>query len=229
MKFLILLMSVFILNYGHAQTTALVEPKSSRDLDIVLIPFGMEHAIKMGELDQSGKATLSGSPDFTQVPKPVQNEYVLKMSEVLEFCDNFNDLLNKTENIAAVETDPLFLMDQGQMAGFIMFVSGVEVFNWIVDEENNNPTIGSYFELVYVESGFNFSGNCVQTNDTEEEEAQTQFVLSLNLKPGLNYIEYNIQSIDQTNSQNGTSFPERVSVTAHQKLPDNVIWIAHYY
>lgn len=229
MKNLIFPIALFILNFGYAQTTARVDPKPNRDLDIVLIPFGMEYPIIVGSLDRSGNAILTDNADFTQAPKTKQSDYTLKMSEVLGFCDNFNELLSQNENIDAVEPGVLFLWDNDELAGFIALVTDTSLFDWATDQNYGNPVVGSTFELIYVKTSFDFSGRCIQTFDTISEETQTAFNLDLHFKPGLNFMQYEIQSIFQPDIEDMNSFPEKVRITSHQKLPDRVIWMAYYY
>ena len=229
MKHLAFLLAVFIINFGYAQTTAQVDRKPNRDLDIVLVPFGMEYPIKIGSLDHDGKATLIGNVDLPQVPKSEQSNYMLKMSEVLGFCDDFNNLLTQNENIDAVEAGVMFLWDNGELAGFLTLVTDTALFDWVLDPGYSKPVPGSYIELIYVETDFNFSGECNQTIDTGEDRVQTVFKLDFHFKLGLNFMEYEIQSVSRPNSEDMNSFPERVSVTSYQKLPDNVIWMAYYY
>lgn len=228
MKQLILFFAVFLVNFGYAQTTAQVSSPPGRDLDIVLIPFGIEHPINVGSLDVSGKVTWSGNMDISQVSKSEQADYILQMSEVLDFCDNLDLLSTQNEDIEAVELGALMLWGNGEPAGFLTLVTDTALFEWVM-QDSNSPVVGSVFYLIYVKTDFDFSGDCKETFETESDEATTEFKLDIHFKPGLNFMEYEIQSIDQSGLEENESFPKSVSVTSHQKLPDNVIWMAYYY
>lgn len=62
------------------------------------------------------------------------------------------------------------------------------------------PILGSYFELIYVEKAFQYTGNCTTNRmmDEGEDAAKIAYTCTLNLKVGFNFIAYKIEHIYQT-------------------------------
>ena len=62
----------------------------------------------------------------------------------------------------------------------------------------------------------------------DNAEAIITYNYNLNLKAGFNFIEYKIESIYKTDPNIMASFPDKVSITNVEEVP-NCKWIAKYF
>lgn len=92
------------------------------------------------------------------------------------------------------------------------------------------PVLGSYFELIYVNSIFHYEGECVQTRSSmsDDPDMEITYSFNLNLKAGFNFIEYKIENIHETDPEMMASFPDVISVTSVEGIP-NCKWIGKYF
>jgi hypothetical protein len=123
---------------------------------------------------------------------------------------------------------PMFLLQGAEVAGFITLVSDTALYEWVNDPGYGDAAPGSYFEAVYLSDNFDFKGNCTQTTNLETGDLETSFEIDVDLKAGLNYLEFKIEGIHQGSAEMA-SIPKKVMVTAHTGLPANAKWMARYY
>lgn len=233
MKNILLLFALVTASISNAQMVYKVMPKPAQDFNIVLIPFGIDQAITVGELNQNGTATVGVNPDISDVSESVRKEYTSKISEALGFCDNMIPEITKKEDIDAIDPGPYFLYDTardsiGTPKGFIVLISDTALFEWVTIPDKGSPVLGSYYDIIYVDQNFNYKGSCSEMFNGDLEDTQTNYSIDLHLKPGWNYIVFNIESIIPATGDI-PAFPDKVRVSALQTLPANVKWMAYYY
>jgi hypothetical protein len=117
-------------------------------------------------------------------------------------------------------------------------VTDKNLIPWLEDSYSNNAVIGSYFELVYMESDFMYQGTCTATiSRTENETIETLYTYDLELKPGFNFIAYEIESVMELEVPSGyeenkfekVDKPRKIKVTSTQATPPNTEWIGKYF
>lgn len=233
MKNILLLLALVSASFSNAQTTFKVIPKPANDFDIVLIPFGVDHSIKVGVLDKSGEASLNIAADMSNVSESVRKEYSSKISETLGFCDKMLPEISEKEDIGTIDPGPYFLYEKGRDSigtpqGFIILVSDTALFQWVTNPDKGAPVLGTSYDIIYVGENFKYKGRCSEIFSDESDDSETEYRIDLQLKPGWNYIAYTIESIRPATGDI-SAFPDRVSVTSIQSLPKDVKWMAYYY
>lgn len=123
-------------------------------------------------------------------------------------------------------------------AGVLFMVTNENLVPWVEEPYSNNAFIGSYFELVYMESDFKFQGKCTSTvSNTENDTIETLYTYDLQLKAGFNFIEYEIESTTEhevpsmyeENAFEKIDKPSKIMVSSSQTTPPNTKWIGKYF
>jgi hypothetical protein len=109
---------------------------------------------------------------------------------------------------------------------------------WIESYGDVDAILGSYFEVVYMESDFSYQGKCTSNaSSTEKEIIETQYTYDLNLKAGFNFIEYKIESVEEfeipsmyeENVFEKIDKPTKISISSSQSTLPNTKWIGKYF
>ena len=82
--------------------------------------------------------------------------------------------------------------------------------------------------MIYVAKPFQYQGSCDTGRMLDEGEARITYNYNLNLKAGFNFIEYKIESIYKTDPNVMASFPNKVTITNVDGIP-NCKWIGKYF
>lgn len=229
MKLVIFVAAVLTVSISFGQSPINVTPAPLQTLDITLTPFGMENPIKVGFVEKSGSGFVNTDIDFSLLAKAKPNDYSIIISELLSFCDDADEIFGQEQNIYALELSPYFLMNNNEVAGFISIVSDTAVANWVNDPEYGKTALGAWYEPVYISENYTYKGTCTYVINPDSSDAETVYDVDINLLSGLNFLEYKIESIYEGEDEALSSNPKKVIVTAHQAVPSNAKWIAHYY
>ena len=221
-----------VFHCGYSQNQPKIEnyPFESLDVNIMVIPLGMENPIKIGTMSKSGDIKFEIPKELAQLSKETEENYMNDVAYTLfDVCDNVRDILSGKENIASFDTGVLSLWtSNSRYVGVIFAVSDENLMPWVEDPAYMEPHMGSYFELMYVKKAFQYEGACVQTRMMDEGDAIITYQYHLNLKAGFNFVEYKIESIHKTDPNVMASFPDTLSVTSVEGIPD-CQWIGKYF
>lgn len=230
--FFSILVSLLVFNYAQSQNKPNIDnyPFGSLDVNVMVIPFGMEYPIKIGTMSKSGEIHFDIPKEFPKMSKETEENFMNDVAYTLfDVCDNASDMVSGKENIKSVDTGALSLWtSDDRYVGVIFLVSDEKLMPWVEDSSYMEPVLESYFELIYVASSFQYKGECIQTQMMDEGEAQITYNYNLNLKAGFNFVEYKIESIYKTDPNIMASFPDKVSVTSVKGIP-NCKWIGKYF
>ena len=229
MKFVIFLAAVLTVSISFAQSPINVTPAPLQTLDIALTPFGIDNPIKVGIVEKSGSGFVNTDIDFSLLAKVKSSDYTLTINELLSFCDDADEIFGQEQNIDALELSPYFLMNENEVAGFITIASDTAVANWITDPEYGKTAMGSWYQPIYISENFTYKGTCTHVINPDSGSEVTVYDVDINLLTGLNFLEYRIESVYEGDDEELSSNPKMVTVTAHQAVPSNAIWNAHYY
>ena len=231
---LFILLSIISVSFGISQNQPKLDSYPFKDLEvnIVIFSFGMEKPIKIGTIMKSGEINFEFP---TELPKSFKEDTDSFMQDiaytVFDVCDNAKKIISEHENPASFEVGGISLStNDNPYAGIIYAVSDKALMPWVDDPNYEEPTLASYFELVYVASAFQFEGDCIQTQSSmsEDPDMEIAYSFNLNLKTGFNFIEYKIESIHKTDPKVMASFPDKVSITSVDGVP-NSIWVGKYF
>lgn len=229
-KLIILLM--LVMNIGYTQTQAKLDdfPFENSDVNVVLFPFGMENPMTIGTVSKSGEIIFNFPTELPEIPKEVKESESSKLWYTLfSQCDNGQDMVSEKDNIFSFDTGALSLSTkENSYTGVIFTVSDESLIHWIEDSGYMEPVLASYFELIYVAKPFQYQGSCNSGRMLDDGEAQITYYYNLNLKAGFNFIEYKIESIYKTDPNIMASFPDKLTITNVDGIP-NCKWIGKYF
>ena len=192
-KAIVFIACALILSLINTQAQSKLDPYpfGTLDVNVMVMPFGMENAIKIGDMSKSGDINFG----FPKELKSISNDDRESESSKLWYtlfsqCDNGMDMVAEKDNIFSFDTGALSLWtSDNRYVGVIFTVSDENLMPWVEDPAYMEPFLGSYFELIYVASSFQYKGECIQTTMLDESEAKITYNYNLNLKAGFNFIE----------------------------------------
>jgi len=239
MKPLLLVSMLFALQSGIAQTKTVVENHPLKAMDLVLFAFGMEQPITLGTIADSGELNLDVPKDLNFISDEVKSNFMSDTAFTLfSKCDNSYDILSEDENGKAASGGYISLSTkENPYSGLLFMVTDENMVPWIEDPYSNNAVIGSYFELVYMESDFKYQGECTSTvPTTENDNIETIYIYDLELKAGFNFIAYTIETVKEhevpSMYEEGVFDkivkPTKIAVSSSQTIP-NTKWIGKYF
>lgn len=228
------MISLLLVCNGFSQTQSKIDnyPLGNLEVAVIVMPFGMDNPIKIGTMSKSGTIEFNFPKELPKIPKEEKESESSKLwYTVFSLCDNGSEMVSEKDNIFSFDTGALSLWTKDNpYVGVIFSVSDENLLPWIEDPAYNEPIMGSYFELIYIEKAFQFKGKCTTSRMMEEgeEDAKIEYAYNLNLKAGFNFLEYNIESIRKTDPAIMASFPDKVTVTNTEEIP-NCKWIGKYF
>lgn len=207
-------------------------PFSSLDVNVMVIPFGIEKPIKIGTMSKSGDIKFELPTELPKLSKDDKESESFKLwYTIFSQCSYGSEMVAENDNIFSFDTAGLSLWtSDNRYVGVIFAVSDELLITWVEDPVYMEPTMDSYFELVYVAKPFQYKGNCntARMMDEGEEDVKIDYTYNLNLKAGFNFIEYKIESIHKTDPNIMAFFPDKVSITSVDGIP-NCKWMAKYF
>ena len=229
---LLFIVSIIFFNYAQSQSQAKIDnyKLGNSDVNIVLNPFGMENPITIGTISKSGDIQF----DFPKELKNISKDDKESLSSELWYtlfsqCENGAEMVAEKDNIFSFEAEALSLSTKDNpYTGVIFMVSDENLIPWIEDSAYMEPVFESYFELIYVAKPFQYQGSCETGRMLDDGEARITYNYNLNLKAGFNFIEYKIESIYKTDPNVMASFPDKVTITNVDGIP-NCKWIGKYF
>ena len=209
-------------------------------MDLVLFTFGMEQPIAIGTISNSGELNFNFPKNLNYISDEAKANYWSDAAFTLfPKCDNSYDILLEDENIKAVNAGYISLIAKGnQYSGLIFMVTNEDLVPWLEDTYSNSAVVGSYFELVYMESDFKYQGECSSTvSNTEDDTIETLYSYNLELKAGFNFIEYKIESVKnhkipsmyEEGAFDKIDKPSKIIVSSSQSAVPSTKWIGKYF
>lgn len=233
-KSLLFIVCILVFNYVQSQNQPKINdyPFGSEEVNVILMPFGMENPIKVGTLSKSGVISFDFPEELPKISAEERESESYKLWYTLfSECANATKMVAEEDNIFSFDTGALSLSTtDNPFAGVVFTVSDENLMPWVEDPAYMEPILGSYFELIYVENAFQYTGDCTTNRmmDEGEEDAIIEYTYNLNLKAGFNFIEYKIESIHKTDPNVMASFPDKVSIVSVDGIP-NCKWIGKYF
>jgi hypothetical protein len=240
MKKSVLFLMAFAFQISMAQTNPIVGNYPLKAMDLVLYSFGMDNPISVGSISDSGEINLNFPKDLNFMSDEVKSNFMSDVAFTLfSKCNNSFDILSEDENIKAASGGYISLSSkENPYSGLLFMATDENLVPWLESYGDIDAVLGSYFELVYVESDFNYQGDCTSTvTYTENNPVETQYSYDLQLKAGFNFIEYKIDSVTQVeipsmyeeNVFDKIKKPSKITVTSSQSVMPHTKWIGKYF
>lgn len=237
---MLFIVSLLVFCSGYAQAQGKAENYPLKAMDLVVFTFGMDYPITIGAISDSGELNFKLPNNINSIPEEVKENFISDAAFVLfSKCDNSYDILSEDENIKSVGGGYISLSSRDNpYSGLFFMVTDENLVPWLEDSYSNNAVLASYFELVYMESDFNYDGECTSTiSNTENDTIETIYSYNLQLKAGFNFIEYKIESIVEhevpsmyeENVFNKIAKPSKIMIMGSQSTSPNTKWIGKYF
>lgn len=233
---------VMLLSIGGitAQTQPKVENYPLKAMDLVLYCFGMENPVHIGTIAASGELDFKFPKDLNFITDEEKANFMSDAAfTFFPKCSNSYDILTESDNIKAINAGYISLSTKDNpYSGLLFMATDENIVPWLEDTYSNNAVIGSYFELIYVESDFNYQGECTSAvSNTENDTIETLYSYDIQLKVGFNFIEYKIESVTEhkvpSMYEEGVfdkiDKPTKITVTSTQSTPPTTQWIGKYF
>ena len=233
-KYFIILLSIIFVSFGFSQNQPKLDnyPFESLEVNVITFPFGMDDPIKIGTMSTSGEIHFEFPKALPKISKETEENFMRDFRyTIFNECDNSREMVSDNENGPSFNAGILSLStNDNPYVGVIRAVSDGALMPWIEDPGYEEPVLGSYFELIYVASDFQYEGECAQTRSSmsDDPDMEISYSFNLNLKAGFNFVEYKIESIYKTDPDLMASFPDKISVTSVDGIP-NCKWVGKYF
>ncbi|OYX13456.1 MAG: hypothetical protein B7Z16_15630 [Algoriphagus sp. 32-45-6] len=232
MRSLILTLTILLTCFAaKAQgLTGKVENHPKKEMDVVLMLFGMDYPITIGKVDPKGQISVNlEGVGIAGIPEKVRSMFMGELIHNFYFsCGDFS-AFGELGRKPALRQDFLRLTQGDQWSGTVFLVSDEKLRPWLEDSGYSNAVKGSFYEIMYVAEDLAVRTTCTnQIFASEEEMVDVVYDFELKLKKGFNWVEYEILEIHETNPENRASFPSKVKVRDLQD-PSAVKWIGLYY
>jgi len=224
--------SIIFFNYAQSQSQAKIDnyKLGDSDVNVVIFSFGMENPMTIGTISKTGDINFNFPDVLPEIPEEVKESMTSELwYTMFSQCENSMEMVTEKDNIFSFEAGALSLSTKdNSYEGIIFMVSDENLIPWIEDSGYMEPVFESYFELIYVAKPFQYQGSCDTGRMLDEGEARITYNYNLNLKAGFNFIEYKIESIYKTDPNVMASFPNKVTITNVDGIP-NCKWIGKYF
>jgi hypothetical protein len=223
-----------------AQTQSKVDNYPLKASDLVLFSFGMDNPLSIGTISDSGELDFKFPENLNFITEEMKSNFMSDTASTLfSKCDNSYDILTEEENSKAVNAGYISLSTkENPYSGLLFMVTDEKLVPWLEAYGDINAVLGSYFELVYMESDFNYQGECISTvTYIENDPVETVYTYNLQLKAGFNFIEYKIESVKEHKVPSmyeegvfdNIIKPSTIKVLSTQSVPQNTKWIGKYF
>tara|TARA_R110000823_G_scaffold223281_2_gene351463 strand:- start:237 stop:959 length:723 start_codon:yes stop_codon:yes gene_type:complete len=223
-----------------AQTQSKVDNYPLKTSDLVLFSFGMDNPLSIGTISDSGELDFKFPENLNFITDEMKSNFMSDTAFTLfSKCDNSYDILTEEENSKAVNAGYISLSTkENPYSGLLFMVTDEKLVPWLEAYGDINAVLGSYFELLYMESDFNYQGECISTvTYIENNPVKTVYTYNLQLKAGFNFIEYKIESVKEHKVPSmyeegvfeNVIKPSTIKVLSTQSVPQNTKWIGKYF
>lgn len=237
---LLVLFICFSFQTQYAQTKPKVENYTLKAMDLSIQFGGMHKPMKIGTISDSGELDFKFPDDLSFIPEENKESYMVDMSYMLfSKCDNKKEILSEEENIKSISSGHInWGSKENPSLGLLFMVSDKSLIPWLEQSYYNSAVLASYYEVIYVESDFNFQGECTHSVfNSGISVVETIYTYDVQLKPGFNCIEYKIESVmehDMVVGDDKEDFPKiakpsKIMITSTQINAPEIKWILKYF
>ncbi|MBD3626986.1 hypothetical protein [Cyclobacterium sp.] len=230
-RILIALLTVFIADTVLAQGfQGEIASHPKKSMDLVLMPFGMDHSILVGQVDKKGSFSIDlRGKNAETVPEDVKAMFMGDLYFNFRLRCGTGDDFGEKHDVPAARIDFMRLLQKEQWAGTAFLVSDENLIPWLEDEAYNPAVVGKFWEVVFLEDDLTLNTSCSFSKFVDSDtDVNVTYAYQLELKPGFNWVEYQIEEVHQTEEGQMASFPSKVNIT-NLSDPSEMLWLGKYY
>ena len=200
------------------------------DMKLVLFTLGADHPIEIGSVAKGGEFSIDLSSADLPEDMPVEDMAVFFGDLNQAFDGPFsNDDFGLVADFLALKNPYISLMaSKNRWAGVVFPVTSEEIKNWIEDSGYNNAVPGSYLNIVFLEQAVSLDFPVTTKMPYEGEEIPVDYQFKLNLEPGFNWVQYDIEEVYETDPKIRGSFPSKITIR-NMDDPSQFRWIGKFF
>ena len=217
-----------------AQKTQTTPPKvenyTKGELEIKVVPFGLENPIHVGKIMADGTIHFNWDSDITSIKDPEFYMSSVKNTVGMTFC-NEKEIEQSNEDAKSVDSSGLFLYKDGQQVGALFAATQKEIEDNKGSNRNASLVLGSTISWIYTDSGVIFNGKCsVNFNQENVYDFKEVTRYDLHFEKGWNMILNTlVEKEDWKNENNMGSLPKTITKTSITKIPNTMNWYLNYW
>ncbi|MDX5480038.1 MAG: hypothetical protein LPJ98_16445 [Cyclobacteriaceae bacterium] len=199
------------------------------ELDMVLFSLGMDNPIKLTTVQKDGTFSLEASNvKLPEVSADTRSMFMGQLYHSFYFSFFSNDF-DPFDQLPALKGGYLGLFtEKNQWAGTVFPVSSEEVMFWLEDPGYNNAVKGSFWDLIYVEEDISLDFPIASSMYYDDKEVPVHYQFNLELRPGFNWVQYDIEEVYETDPNIIASFPIKITIRNIQDA-SKMHWIGKYF
>ena len=199
------------------------------DMDVVLTLFGLDEPVKIGTLDTDGNLQF----DLSSYPAENLSEeetgfFIDRLVYGFEYvCGNPDDFPEGEPKIAR-SAGFIALWANNQWSGTLFSVTDEKLKLWMEDNGYNDAVEASYYKVLLVTEDVVIQKKCNNFDYYNDKDVEVTLEYDIHLKKGLNFVEYQLQSVFKTDPEIRAAFPDKIKITNPVENPP-IIWMASYF
>ncbi|MEZ4842325.1 MAG: hypothetical protein R2821_12645 [Flavobacteriaceae bacterium] len=216
-------------SFSQNQPKIMNYPFEGHSVSLFIMPFTDDNPLKIGTVTKTGEMVFDFPSDF-EVPDDERNSISSELWYTLfPKCDNGMDIIAPENNMFSFKAGYISLLtEEDRYAGLLFPVSDESLAPWMEDASYNDAAPGSYYELIYVASPFQYTGQCTASEMTGEGDVSVNYSYQLDLKAGFNFLKIQIEGVQKTDPNERAAFPNKITVSNTDGIPD-CLWFGKYF
>ncbi len=200
------------------------------DMKLVLFTLGADHPIEIGLVAKGGEFSIDLATADLPEDMPVEDMAVFFGDLNQAFDGPFSkDDFGLIADFLALKNPYISIMSsKNRWAGVVFPVTSEEIKNWIEDSGYNNAVPGSYLNIVFLEQAATLDFPVTIKMPYEGEEIPVVYQFKLNLEPGFNWVQYDIEEVYETDPKIRGSFPSKITIR-NMDDPSQFRWIGKFF
>ncbi|MHA7129501.1 hypothetical protein [Algoriphagus namhaensis] len=200
------------------------------DMKLVLFTLGADHPIEIGAVKKGGDFTI----DLSQADLPE----TMSFDDMAPFFGDLNqafdgpfsnDDFGLVADFLALKNPYISIMDdKNRWAASVFPVTSEELKYWMEDSGYNNAVPGSYLNIIFLEQPVSLDFPVTTKIPYEDQEVAVEYQFRLNLEPGFNWVQYDIEEVYETDPKIRASFPSKITIR-NLEDPSQFQWIAKLF
>lgn len=200
------------------------------EMKLALFTLGADYAMEIGSVSAGGEFSIDLAK--ADLPEAMDvNDMAVFFGDLNQAFDGpfSRDDFGLVADIMALKNPYIALMaSKSRWAGTIFPVSSEELKNWMEDSGYNDAVPGSYLNIVFLEEPVSLDFPLTPTMPYEGEEIPVHYQFKLNLEPGFNWVQYDIEEIYETDPKIRASFPSKITIR-NLEDPSQFRWIGKLF
>lgn len=200
------------------------------EMKLALFTLGADFPIEIGTVNKGGDFSIDLTQSNLPEEMPVDDMAVFFGGLNTAFDGAFStDDFGLVADILALKNPYISIMaSRNRWAGNVFPVTSEEIKEWLEDSGYNNAVPGSYLNIVFLEEPVTLQFPVTTQMPYEGEDIPVEYQFDLNLEPGFNWVQYDIEEVFETDPKIRGSFPSKITIR-NMDDPSQFRWIGKFF